>query len=99
GLYSYLVATPVAMVFLALALDYAERQTFRRGVVLALVNLALFFSHGLIFVFANATGGLFLLVRRPRTFSRALLAAWPYAVLVLVTVLYALLHRDVDLAR
>ncbi|UEP48216.1 hypothetical protein LMA00_00125 [Burkholderia ambifaria] len=98
GLYSYLVATPVAMVFLALALDYAEQPTFRRGAVLALVNLALFFSHGLIFVFANAIGGLFLLVRRPRTFSRALLAAWPYAVLALVTVLYALVHRDVDLA-
>ncbi|MCR4470493.1 hypothetical protein [Burkholderia sp. SCN-KJ] len=98
GLYSYLVAAPVAMIFLALALDYAEQPTFRRGAVLALVNLALFFSHGLIFVFANAIGGLFLLVRRPRTFSRALLAAWPYAVLAFVTVLYALLHRDVDLA-
>jgi len=98
GLYSYLVATPVALIFLALALDHAERPTFRRGAVLVLVNLALFFSHGLIFVFANAIGGSFLLVRRPRTFSRALLAAWPYAALALVTVLYALLHRDVDLA-
>ncbi|KVH52030.1 hypothetical protein [Burkholderia diffusa] len=98
GLYSYLVAAPVAMLFLALALDYAENPTSRRGTVLTLVNLALFFSHGLIFVFANAIGGLFLLVCRRGMFPRALLAAWPYGVLALVTMMYTLLHRDVDLA-
>lgn len=98
GLYSYLVATPIAMIFLALALEYAERPTARRGAVLALVNLALFFSHGLIFVFANAIGGSFLLVRQTRALPRSLLAAWPYAALAFVTVLYSVLHRDIDLA-
>ena len=99
GFYSYLVAVPVAMIFIALALDYAEQQTARRGAVLALVNLALFFSHGLLFVFANAIGGLFLLVhlRRTNSLPRVLRALWPYATLAFVAVLYAALHRDVDL--
>ncbi|MGS0892883.1 hypothetical protein ACVBGC_10105 [Burkholderia stagnalis] len=98
GLYSYLVAVPVAMIFLRLALDYAEQPSTRRGIVLTLVNLALFFSHGLIFVLANGIGGLFLLVRQYRALPRALRVVWPYAALALVTVLYTVLHREVDLA-
>ncbi|MGV2290663.1 hypothetical protein AAHK20_18255 [Trinickia sp. YCB016] len=98
GFFSYLVATPIGMGFLLIALDYAEQPSCKRGAVLLLADLAVFFSHGLLFVFVNAIGGTFLLVRNHRDWRRIARSVWPYVALAALCGVYALLHHDVDLA-
>jgi len=53
GFYTFLVAAPVGLLFVLLAHRYADRPTRGRGAVLFFANLALFFCHGLVFVFAG----------------------------------------------
>ncbi|MET3233849.1 UNVERIFIED_ORG: hypothetical protein ABIC54_006064 [Burkholderia sp. 1263] len=98
GFFSYLVATPIGMGFLLIALDYAEQPSCRRGAVLLLADIAVFFSHGLLFVFVNAIGGTFLLVRNHGDWRRIVRSVWPYIVLAALCGAYALSHHDVDLA-
>ncbi|CAN0617404.1 conserved membrane protein of unknown function [Burkholderia multivorans] len=98
GFFSYLVAAPIGMFLLVTARDYAEQPSARRGTVLLLANIALFFCHGLMFVFINAIGGMFLLVRHGRNVRRLARAIWPYALLAALCGVYALSHREVDLA-
>ncbi|HEX7910172.1 MAG TPA: hypothetical protein VF534_19070 [Paraburkholderia sp.] len=98
GFFSYLVATPVGLGFLLIALDYAEQPSRRRGVTLLLADIAVFFSHGLLFVLVNAIGGTFLLVRNRGDWRRFVRSIWPYVALVALCGVYALAHRDVDLA-
>ena len=63
GLYTFLIAAPLGVLFVLLAHRYADRPTPALGIVLFLADLALFFSHGLVFLFANCIGGAFLLLR------------------------------------
>ncbi|MCY1282512.1 hypothetical protein D9M68_350940 [compost metagenome] len=98
GFFSYLVAAPIGMAFLLTALDFAERPCLRRGAVLLLADIAVFFSHGLLFVFVSVIGGVFLLVRNYADWSRIVRSVWPYLTLVALCGAYALSHRDVDLA-
>jgi hypothetical protein len=98
GFYSYLVAAPIGIVSLIAALDYAEQPSIRRGTILLLADIAVFFSHGLIFVFVSAIGGTFLLVRNRDDWRRIARSAWPYMALVALCGVYAFIHRNVDLA-
>jgi hypothetical protein len=97
GFYTFLLAAPIGMLVVLLAHRYAGRPTLAPGVVLFLTDLALFFSHGLVFLFANGIGGIFLLCRQPRL-RRLLPALLPYAAIALVCVVYALLNLRLESA-
>ncbi len=87
GLYTFLIAAPVGMLFVLLAHRYADRPTGILAVGLLAADIVLFFSHGLTFLFANSIGGTFLLLKcRPST--RLLLAAAPYLAMGLGCLVY-----------
>jgi len=65
GFFSYLVAAPIGMFLLVTARDYAEQPSARRGTVLLLANIALFFCHGLMWRFEA-----FMRCRIARSISR-----------------------------
>lgn len=91
GFYTFLVAAPVGLLFVLLAHRYADRPGPGRGIALFFANLALFFCHGLMFVFANAIGGLFLLVK-VRRLTPLLRAALPYVATGLWCLVYVLVR-------
>ena len=51
GFYTFLVATPVGLIFLLLAKRFAAAPSGAGAVRMVFAGLALFFSHGLVFVF------------------------------------------------
>ena len=77
GLYTFMVAAPLGVLFVLLALRYARAPSATAGALLLGADLVLFFAHGLVFLFANAIGGLFLLLRA-RGFGRLMVTALPY---------------------
>ncbi|WP_296380505.1 hypothetical protein [Reyranella sp.] len=89
GLYPFLVAAPIAVLFILTALCHARAPTLATGVILLLTNIVLFFAHGLAFLFANAIGGLFLLLN-VRSLPRLALAALPYVAMGVLGVAYHL---------
>jgi hypothetical protein len=97
GFFPFLVAVPIGMVFLLTALDYAKQPSFRRGMVLLVYGAAVFFSHGLMFLFVGAIGGAFLLVGNYNDLRRIGRSLWPYLALAALCGVYGLLHSDVGL--
>ncbi len=95
GFYTFLVAAPLGVLFVLLAHRYADRPTPARGIVLLVADIVLFFSHGLVFLFANAIGGVFLLLKA-RPFVRLLPAALPYAAVGLLCLAYALVRLRLE---
>jgi hypothetical protein len=97
GFYTFLIAVPLGVIFILLALRYAEKPTALQGTILVLAGLGLFFSHGLVFLFATAIGATFLLVeighRLPGRLLRALL---PYGALGLCCLSYALIRLPIE---
>lgn len=89
GLYTFLLAAPLGVLFVLLALRYARSPTAALGVLLLLADLVLFFAHGLVFLFANAIGGLFLLLRA-RGLGRLLVTALPYLGVGMLCLAYTL---------
>lgn len=57
GFVNYVLATPVVIAAVALALAYARAPTLRRGVALGVVASLVFFAHGLAFAFFMAISG------------------------------------------
>ena len=95
GFYTFLVAAPFGLLFILLAHRYADRPTPARGMVLLLADLALFFSHGLVFLFANVIGGVFLLLKQ-RSLAQLPRVALPYVAIGLWCVVYALVRLRVE---
>jgi hypothetical protein len=95
GFYPFLVATPLGVLFILLAHRYASRPTPALGVVLFVADLILFFSHGLVLLFASAIGGLFLLIKC-RPLVRLMFAMLPYVAVGLCVVTYALVGLRVE---
>ncbi|WP_042337870.1 hypothetical protein [Paraburkholderia ferrariae] len=94
GFYSFIVAVPVALLFLILARRFAQAGGFSTGVSLLLAGVGLFFSHGLVFLLACATGAAFIPFFR-RTPARFAAALAPYALLgVLALAWYVHLHHS-----
>ncbi len=87
GFFPFLVALPVAMMFIVLAHGYAERPSARRAMLLAGAGLVLFFSHGLAFLLAAGVGVAFLLVQARSVRSFAMAAA-PFAALAVLCAIY-----------
>ena len=100
GFYEFLVAAPVGLLFILLACRYADRPAPGLAIVLCLADLALFFAHGLVFLFANAIGVGFLLLRQ-RQAAVALAALLPYAALGVWCLAYSLIHLggEIDTPR
>jgi len=98
GFYTFLIAAPLGLLFVLLAHRYADRPTPALGVVLFLADLALFFSHGLVFLFANCIGGMFLLLGCRRV-AHLLPALLPYVAVGLWCLVYALVGLRFEAAR
>ena len=97
GFISYLMAAPIGIFFILLARRYAMRPRLRSGVHLCAVGLLLFFSHGLVFLFAMAVGGLWLLaMQRPRLSPAWLRLLLPYVLLGAVVLAYHALTLQND---
>jgi hypothetical protein len=84
GFYTFLVSSPVVILFI-LAMDrYAQRMSFQRGVAAMLIGLALLFSHGLAFVFGILVAGCLYLMRchaaGGQWLKRFVYGAWPLIV-------------------
>ena len=82
GFLTYLVAAPVGLVFLRQAVRAARAPDWREAARVVLAGVLLFFSHGLVFVFALAVAIAMLALRR----ELSLRSLAPYAILVLVAV-------------
>lgn len=94
GLYPFLIAAPVGVLFVLVALHHARSPTVATGTLLLLTDLTLFFAHGLVFLFANAIGGLFLLLNA-RSLLRLAGAALPYVGVGALCLAYRMGHADV----
>jgi hypothetical protein len=96
GFFTFLVAAPFAVLYIEWARSYAVSPSWRRGCILLVSGVVLFFCHGLIFLFANAIGGAYLLVQYRRNLLGAWRVFWPYALLGGLCMAYLLVHREVD---
>jgi hypothetical protein len=97
GLYTFMVAAPLGVLFILLALRYARTPTLPAGVLLFVADFALFFAHGLIFLFANVIGGLFLLLRT-RSLGRLVVTAMPYLGVGVLCLAYTLVRLRFETA-
>jgi hypothetical protein len=87
GFYSYLVATPLAFLFLIFAHRYARAPGVRGGLLVAFAGIGLFFSHGLVFLFACAIGAAFIPLFC-RTLRQLIAALPPYLALGFLALAY-----------
>ncbi|MGF6777639.1 hypothetical protein [Paraburkholderia sp. GAS334] len=96
GFYTYLLAVPVGLYFLVLARRFASAPSVARGIGLAVAGVVLFFSHGLVFLFACAVGAAFIpcFIRQPARIARAVV---PYVLLGALTLAYLVYVRHNDL--
>jgi hypothetical protein len=89
GLYTFLLAAPLGVLFILLALRHARAPTLATGTLLLAADLVLFFAHGLVFLFANVIGGLFLLLKA-RPIARLVVTAAPYLGVGVLVLAYSL---------
>ncbi len=97
GFLTFLVAAPLGLLFLLLADRYAERPTGTSGARLLLAGTALFFSHGLVFLFASLIGVACTTLKN-RGLKRCALAMSPYGLLAILCVVYAWNTRELESA-
>jgi|GEM_PF-405690 len=95
GFYTFLVAAPLGMLFIWLSHDYATATSVKKGVWMFIAGTALFFCHGLVFLFAVAIGVGFVLFKQ-RPFARAVLALAPFVPLGVFCIAYALWSHATD---
>jgi hypothetical protein len=95
GFFTFLLAAPIGLWFVLLAEHFSQKPTLRLAVGLTVLGLLLLASHGLVFLFAVAVGGLTLLLRLRVISSRAL-ALTPYIVLTLACIAYFLINRQIN---
>ena len=95
GFYTFLVASPLAIQFVRFAWRHAETADRRAAAWIVGLGCALLFSHGLMFLFAGAVGGLLLLThaKSVRDFAKATL---PYAVLAVACGAFFVVTRSAD---
>lgn len=95
GFYTFMVAAPLGMLFILLAHHYAESPNPRSALFLFFASLALFFSHGLTFLFVNAIGALFLVLRYQQPL-RLVRDALPYVGIGLWCTVYGLVRLNLE---
>ena len=95
GFMTFLVASPLGLLFLLLALRHARQPDWARGAVLAATGLVLLFSHGLMFLGAVFLGGLLMLDEAfQERFNRAFRHFAPYVVLALAGIALRLATQE-----
>jgi hypothetical protein len=93
GLYTFLVAAPVGLAFIWLAILYARQGGARLGLALTSLGLALLFSHGLVFLLSLPIGAAIVLVRNPQ-FRQAASRSWPFVPpLVMAALIFFVMGR------
>ncbi|MBC8726244.1 hypothetical protein F6X37_33350 [Paraburkholderia sp. 31.1] len=95
GFYTFLVATPLGILFMWLSHDYAKATSVRKGVWMLVAGTALFFCHGLVFLLAMAVGVGFVLFKQ-KTFVRKILALAPFVPLGVLCIAYMVWSRATD---
>jgi hypothetical protein len=90
GFYTFLVAAPVTLAFVLLALRYARAPTTKGGLALFAAGLVMLASHGLAFMLGWAMGAALLVAARR---SRLIRLGWPFAALALAFVAYFVASR------
>ncbi|MBC8733171.1 hypothetical protein [Paraburkholderia sp. UCT2] len=95
GFYTFLVATPLGILFMWLSHDYAKATSVRKGVWMLVAGTALFFCHGLVFLLAMAVGVGFVLFKQ-KTLVRKILALAPFVPLGVLCIAYMLWSRATD---
>jgi hypothetical protein len=95
GFYTFLVASPVALLFILLANRCANAPRPLRVAGLATLGLLLFFCHGLMFLFAHAVGLGLVLVRMARI-RRVGIELLPYLTSGCAVLLYAWMTRNTE---
>lgn len=98
GFYTFLVSSPVVILFVLAVDRYAKQPALRRGITAMLLGLILLLSHGLAFVFGILVAGCLYTTRCYMTggpwLKRWLLGAWPLIVPgVMCIVLYLISVR------
>jgi len=91
GLLNYLVAIPLGVLYLAYAIEYAEKTTRRGAVLIALGSVALFLAHGLVFAVCAGGSALFIAIStfRREGLRAALRALAPLSLAPLLSVAWA----------
>jgi hypothetical protein len=97
GFFTFIVSAPLAVLYIYYAQVYARNVSVRRGWALFLFGFALFFCHGLIFLFSNFIGFIFLILHGRLNFLRIAKASWPYLMLGFLCIIYYLAHKNVDM--
>jgi len=99
GFMTFLVASPFGVLFLLLALRYAKQPTPSAGLLMFGAGILVFFCHGLVFLFAAAIGGGFLLARQLRGgLPRLCATAAPFIALAAWAVIYNKLENHANAA-
>jgi hypothetical protein len=98
GLYTYLLASPICLLFIYLSDRYAEKPAARDGALIVLAGLALLTSHGLAFVLGWGVGFGLLLLRQLKARKVSIAAMLPFAILVAGALIYLVLGRKMDAA-
>ncbi|SAK74236.1 hypothetical protein AWB79_04334 [Caballeronia hypogeia] len=95
GFVTFLVAAPIGILFILVADRYAQKPDLRRAFGLVAIGVLLFFSHGLVFLYACAAGALALYFQQ-RRLSAALRHIGPFALLASLAACYALFTYEND---
>ena len=98
GFYTFLVASPVVILFVLAVDRYAQHPSLRGGIAATLIGLVLLFSHGLAFVFGALVAGCLYTIRcytgGGQWLKRWLQGAWPLMIVgVACIVLYLISVR------
>lgn len=95
GLFTFLVAAPIGLMFILVAHRYAVAPGLRGAIVIVAGGVITFFSHGLVFLFSCLIGFGFLAIRKKKILRLAY-ESIPFAMLGILTVVYALMTRESD---
>jgi hypothetical protein len=95
GMFTFLLAAPIGLIFILLADRYANALAARSGVLVLLAGLLLLISHGLTFVLGWGTGVALLTMRLPRRWTAASLY-FPYIVLLFAGIIFYKSGKQID---
>lgn len=87
GFFTFLLAAPLCLVLIVIADRHARDPTISRGMLVLLVGVTIFFSHGLVFLFAGLIGASICLLRPASRAAKAKALA-PFIPLAVICLVY-----------
>lgn len=97
GFFTFLLSCPLALFFIWLANSFSLRKSAGLGIGVSVLSVLLFFSHGLVFLFANAIG-IGLLAARARGVRRFFTLLFPYVLPAILCAAYFFVRVRMDLS-